>query len=112
MTTPFLLCAAITITSALVSLGFSIAAVRSAEGESRINALYATARSTALAAICLVPLFSSSYEWLVAVASCMILVQAIDAGIGVARKDKMKTFGPAATSLANLLALIWLISRH
>jgi hypothetical protein len=40
----------------------------------------------------------------------MIIVQACDAGIGVAIKDRMKTFGPAGTAVLNLAALIWLPS--
>jgi hypothetical protein len=39
----------------------------------------------------------------------MIIVQACDAVIGTAIKDRMKTFGPAATALLNLAAVIWLI---
>jgi len=37
----------------------------------------------------------------------MIIVQAIDALIGIKINDKMKTFGPAITAVINLSALIW-----
>jgi hypothetical protein len=39
----------------------------------------------------------------------MIIVQACDAVIGTTIKDRMKTFGPAGTSLLNFVAVIWLI---
>jgi hypothetical protein len=39
----------------------------------------------------------------------MIIVQVRDAVIGTTIKDRMKTFGPAGTSLLNIVAVIWLI---
>jgi hypothetical protein len=39
----------------------------------------------------------------------MIIVQAFDAAIGLTIKDRMKTFGPAGTAVANLAALLWLV---
>ena len=39
----------------------------------------------------------------------MIVVQAIDAVIGVAIKDRPKTFGPVVTALVNLAALVWML---
>ena len=52
MTLPFLVCAAVTAISAIVSLGFSIAAVLKADGEAKTIALYACARSLALVRQC------------------------------------------------------------
>ena len=53
MTVPFIFCASITAISAIISLGFSIAA-----------ALYACARSMALVIASAVPFLTGSTEWL------------------------------------------------
>jgi hypothetical protein len=110
MTTPFLVCAAVTAVSAFVSLGFSIASVPGANGQTRTLALYTCARSTAFAIVSLVPFATGWRLWLEAVAVGMIILQALDAGVGVAIRDRMKTFGPAAIAVTNLAALVWLIS--
>src|SRR5882762_8131248 len=102
MTFPFVFCASITAISAITSLGFSIAAVLGATGTARTMALYACARSTALAIASAVPFWTGSTGWLQAVAWSMIIVQACDAVIGGTIKDRMKTFGPAGTALLNL----------
>jgi hypothetical protein len=106
MPTKFGLCLMTTIVSAFVSLGFSIAAVVIKEGDARTLALYAGARSLALAMISVVPIASGSAAWLVASAVGMIIVQSCDAAIGVTIKDRLKTIGPAATAIINLVALI------
>jgi hypothetical protein len=111
MTAPFLVCAAITAVSAFVSLGFSVAAVPRASGETRTLALYACARSIAFAIICVVPFVTGWSLWLEAVAVGMIILQVADAGVGVTIRDRRKTFGPAAIAVTNLAALVWLISR-
>ena len=90
-------------------LGISIAAQRTATGAARTMALYACARSLALFVASVVPFLSGSVGWLLAVAWSMIIVQALDAIVGMTIKDKVKTFGPAATALLNLAAVIWLI---
>src|SRR6266436_9563050 len=108
MTVPFILCASITAISAIISLGFSIAAALGVNGTARIMALYACARSMALAIASAVPFLTGSTEWLQAMAWSMIIVQACDAAIGTTIKDRMKTFGPAGTALLKLVALIWL----
>ncbi|MFD2052904.1 hypothetical protein ACFSQT_07200 [Mesorhizobium calcicola] len=109
MFAPFIVCALVTALSAVVSLGFSLAAAKNATGDARTMALYGCARSVALVVASAVPFFTGSVEWLEAVAWIMILVQAGDAVIGTAIDDRMKTFGPAGASLANLMALLWLI---
>ena len=111
MTTPFLVCATVTAVSAFVSLGFSIASVPGASGQTRTLALYTCARSVAFAAISVVPFATGWSFWLEAVAAGMIILQVLDAGVGVTIKDPKKTFGPAAIAVANLAALVWLISR-
>lgn len=107
MNLPFLACAVVTMVSALVSLGFSVASVPGTTGQTRALALYTCARSVAFATIAAVPLLTGSATWLYAVASGMIVLQGCDALIGVTIKDAMKTFGPAGTALANLAALAW-----
>lgn len=109
MTLPFILCASVTAISAIISLGFSIAAVLGATGTARTMALYACARSTALMIGSAAALLTGSSGWLQAMAWSMIIVQAGDAVIGATIKDPMKTYGPAGTALLNLVALIWLI---
>ncbi len=109
MTVPFILCASITAISAIISLGFSIAAALAATGSARTMALYACARSVALTIASAVPFLTGSTGWLQAIAWSMIIVQAGDAVIGATINDRMKTLGPAGTALLNLVAVIWLI---
>ena len=108
MNTPYLVCASITALSSLVSLGFSYAATRTSEATAQPTARYALARSASLALAALVPFFFRSAEWLAAIALAMALVQAFDALIGAAARDRMKTLGPAAFAILNFLALAWL----
>jgi hypothetical protein len=54
---------------------------------------------------------SSSYADPCSIALAMVIVQAVDAIIGVRIHDRLKTIGPAATSLANAVALIWLLQQ-
>jgi hypothetical protein len=110
MSIPFLSCALITAVSAVISLGFSIAAAFNAAHEVRDMALYTCARSVALVVVSTVPFFTGSTPWLQAIACSMIIVQVCDAAIGVIIKDRIKTFGPAGTALLNLGAVIWLQS--
>ena len=109
MTLPFIFCASITAISAIISLGFSIAAVLGATDTARTMALYVCARSTALVIASAVPFLTGSTGWLEAMAWSMIIVQAGDAIIGGTIRDPMKTYGPAGTAILNLIAVIWLI---
>ena len=109
MTSAFVACAVVTTISAAISLGFSVAAVSPASGQTRTMALYACARSLALTLISLVPFATGSTPWLAAVAVGMIIVQFCDAGVGVTIHDRMKTLGPAGTAVANLAVLIWAV---
>ena len=108
MTVPFLLCAAITAVSALISLGFSIAAVVSSTAVTRVLALYVCSRSLALAVASAIPFFTGSSSWLLAIALCMILVQAGDAAIGAIKNNRTETFGPLGMAILNLVAIAWL----
>jgi hypothetical protein len=109
MTIPFILCVSITAISVVISLGFSVAGALSTANEAKTMALYACVRSLALVLVSAVPFLTGSTPWLLAVACSMTIVQAADAAIGVTIKDRMKTFGPTATAVANLAATIWLL---
>ena len=110
MNMSFIFCALVTVVSAVISLGFSVAATFNTTTEMRNAALYTCARSGALVLASAVPFFTGSTSWLEAIACCMIIVQVCDAGIGVVIKDRMKTFGPAGIALLNIAALIWLLN--
>jgi hypothetical protein len=105
MTVPFVFCASVTVASAIISFGFSVAAVLGSTGEARTIALYACARSVALVVAGAVPFLTGSTQWLQAVALSMIIVQACDTVIGLTIKDRMKTFGPTGIALLNLAAV-------
>jgi hypothetical protein len=110
MNMSFIFCALVTVVSAVISLGFSVAATFNTANEVRNVALYTCARSGALVLASAVPFFTGSTSWLEAIACCMIIVQVCDAWIGVVIKDRMKTFGPAGIALLNLAGLIWLLN--
>jgi hypothetical protein len=119
MTLPFVFCALVTLISAIISLGFSLAAALDTAalgtaalgtiGNARTMAFYACARSVALAIASAIPFLTGSTDWLLAMAWSMIIVQGCDALIGLTIHDRMKTFGPAGTALLNLVAVIWLM---
>ena len=111
MSAAYWLCAAITVVSALVSLGFSIAALRATTTEVRIASMYAFARSLALAIAAVIALILNSVGYLQAVALSMVIVQAADAVIGAMNRERLKTIGPAITALVNAVALGWLASQ-
>ncbi|MEO7617940.1 MAG: hypothetical protein ABIS59_03825 [Candidatus Saccharibacteria bacterium] len=105
MMTPFFFCAAITFISSCVSFGYATQALKASNTASRTNAAYAFSRSFALVILAGAPLINHSTPWLIAAAITMILVQAGDALVGLSIRDNLKTYGPAITSLANLIAL-------
>jgi hypothetical protein len=111
MSAAFWVCAGVTAISAFVSLGYSIAALAGSDTLGRTSSMYASARSLALAVTAVVALFARSSTFLEAIALAMVIVQALDAIIGVRIHDRLKTIGPAATSLANAVALIWLLQQ-
>jgi hypothetical protein len=109
-TLPLLVCAGMTTLSAGISLGFSLAAARSAQGPARALALYASVRSLALFAASLASFVVGGTGWLEAIAASMIMVQAGDALVGVSIKNRMKTIGPFITAAVNAAALWWFLS--
>ena len=111
MSTAFWVCSSITAVSAFVGLGYSIATVGWSPAPQQVPAMYALARSLALAAGAAVALLIQSVAFTEAIAFIMIIVQAVDAVIGVRLHERLRTFGPAATSLANAVALAWLVRQ-
>ncbi len=110
MSLAFWLCAAVSAASAAVSLGFSIAGLATAERNARTASRYALARSIGLAVVATCAFFAGSVAFLAAIAIAMIVVQAGDAVIGVALRDRMKAVGPAATAVVNIVVLVWLLA--
>jgi hypothetical protein len=96
--------AAMTALSALVSAGYSIAAVAQ-YGTGNIYALYALSRSVALVLAVGYALTSRSHTALTATALAMSFIQLIDAWIGSLQHDPAKTFGPLAFAIINFLLL-------
>lgn len=109
--TTYWLCAAFTLISACVSLGYSVASVVGPNAGAAREAEYALARSIALVAVAVVPLFGERHDWLVAVAVAMVMVQALDAVVGARIPDRLKTFGPAGTAAVNLALLLWYVAN-
>jgi hypothetical protein len=106
--TSYWICASFTLVSALVSLGYSAAALRVPDRDEAGPAThYAFVRSVTLAVVALVPLLGARHDWLIAIATAMVLVQAGDAVVGAMTRDRFKTLGPAATALVNLGLLTW-----
>lgn len=99
--------AAMTALSALVSAGYSIAAVAQ-YGSANIYALYALSRSVALVPAVGYAIAKRSNAALAATALAMSFIQLIDAWIGSLQHDPAKTFGPLAFAILNfsLLALL------
>lgn len=109
MSVAFWSCASVTTVSALVSLGYSTAALRasSTAGDAgRVPSMYAFARSLALATTAVVATLEQSVRAVEAAALAMVLVQAFDAVIGVVIRDRLKIFGPAGMALVNAAVLI------
>lgn len=105
-------CYGVTVASALVSVGYSLAATWSG-GRTATNALYATSRSAALAALVVgVPRWRSG-SVLLAAAATMTVVQALDAAVGLTVDDPVKVIGPASTAAATAAtALLYARSRR
>ena len=100
----------LTLASAAVSLVFSVRALRQPDPQRLMVAHYTVARSVALFAVAVVPLFVALDGWLIAVAVAMIVVQALDAVVGIARRDPVFTIGPAVTAAANGAVLVWFLT--
>lgn len=110
MSAAFWICASLTLISSLVSGGYAVIGLREAPRDFRVPSLYALARSTALVSLAVIGLFSASIAFEAAAALSMVLVQGFDAVIGARISDRIKTFGPAITAVANGAALLWMLA--
>jgi hypothetical protein len=95
---------ALTAVSALVSLGFSLAALRTRN----FYAEYAAGRSIALVVAVVVAFFVGSQTLVFVLALVMTVVQALDAVVGARQRDVMKTVGPAVLAVVTCVAGILL----
>lgn len=105
----YYLCAAFTLISSMVSLGFAAQYVRGQAGE---TAWYALSRSVALFCVSLIPLFIVSNELLFITSIAMILVQFFDGSIGIKIRNSFKTWGPWATALFHALLVTFYFVSH
>jgi hypothetical protein len=110
MTVATWVCSLLTIVSACVSLGYSVAGLRAGNGSERLPSSYALARSAALVVVALAAPVTGNLGFIAAAAVAMICVQALDAIIGGKGRDRLKTIGPAITAIANAAALIWALA--
>ncbi len=99
---------AMTAVNGLVSAGFSIAALVTADGSARVLALYAAARSVPLALATLVYLARRATPELRTLALVLAATQALDALIGFTLHDPGKTIGPAVFAILTLAGRAWL----
>jgi hypothetical protein len=97
----FWICAAITSINALVSAGFSLAALRSGD----VYAMYGASRSVALLLIAIALVWLRSRTGIAVMAALMSLVQAGDAIVGVLAHDLVKTLGPVVLCAATFVSL-------
>ncbi|MCU1479425.1 MAG: hypothetical protein JWQ19_211 [Subtercola sp.] len=111
MTTAIWICSVLTIVSALVSLGYAAAGLRSASPSGRLPSSYALSRSMALVVVALAGPFTGNTGFIEAAAVCMICVQLLDAVIGGRSHDLLKTIGPAITAAVNATALVWVFAN-
>jgi anti-sigma factor RsiW len=104
-------CAAITAISALVSAGFSLAAVF-ARTPYDATALYAASRSIALPIAVAVAIFRRSPIGVAILALVMGLVQFFDGFIGIYAHDASKTYGPFVLALLTFITLARLLQTQ
>jgi hypothetical protein len=104
----FLICAGMTMLSAAVSAGFSIAALMG-RGQGDIYAFYAAARSLPLAVVVLGLLWHRSGIGMATMALTMGLIQGCDAGVGLFTGDIGKIAGPAVLAVATLASALALV---
>ena len=108
MTKRFWGCALMTLLSAGVSAGFSLAGLLgSGSGDS--FARYAASRSVALLVTALIAIGVRSGTAIAFLGVAMTSVQAFDGIIGALAHDPSKTYGPFAFAVLNALAVGWFL---
>jgi hypothetical protein len=108
MTKSFWSCAVMTLLSAGVSAGFSLAGLFD-PGSGDSFARYAASRSVALLLTVVIAICVRSRVALAVLGIAMTVVQAFDGVIGALAHNPSKTYGPFAFAILNALAVIWLL---
>ena len=108
MTVQFWICALVTLLSAGVSAGFSLAGLAGTDRGDRY-ARYAASRSVALLLSVLIAIVVRSSPAIVFLGIAMTIVQALDGVIGALAREPMRTYGPFALAVINALAVAWLL---
>ena len=111
MTKRFWSCALLTLLSAGVSAGFSIAGLLN-PGSEESFARYAASRSVALLLTALIAIGIRSRMAIAFLGIAMTVVQAFDGVIGALAHDPSKTYGPFAFAILNALAVAWLLREQ
>jgi hypothetical protein len=97
-----------TLLSAGVSAGFSLAGLLGSENGDRF-ARYAGSRSVALLVTVLIAIGVRSRTAIAFLGIAMTAVQALDSVIGVLAHDPSKAYGPFAFAVLNAFAVGWLL---
>jgi len=111
MTRRFWTCALMTLLSAGVSAGFSLAGLIG-PGRDDSFAQYAASRSVALLLTVLIAIGIRSRMAIAFLGIAMTLVQAFDGAIGALAHDPSKTYGPFAIAVLNALTVGWLLREQ
>src|SRR5258706_15365439 len=107
----FWICALITLLSAGVSAGFSLAALVG-PGRDDSFARYAASRSVALFLTVLIAFGIRSRMAIAFLGIAMTAVQVFDGVIGALAHDPSKTYGPFAFAVLNAVAVGWLLREQ
>jgi hypothetical protein len=102
----FWLCAGFTLFSAIVSVTFSLLALRTTAGQE--YALYAASRSVALPFAVLYAMMRRSHGGIATLALAMTLIQLLDGFIGLHLHDPGRAYGPIAFAAINFGLFLWM----
>ncbi|MCU1305695.1 MAG: hypothetical protein JWN45_390 [Acidobacteriaceae bacterium] len=111
MTKRFWICALMTLLSAAVSAGFSLAGLLGA-GSGDSFARYAASRSVALLLTVLIAICVRSRMAIAFLGIAMTIVQAFDGIIGALAHDPSKTYAPFAFAIFNAVVVRWLLREE
>jgi hypothetical protein len=104
---PFIALYAVTLINVLVAAGFAISGIAETERETkaRVYALYAAARTIALALAVVVAMLAHSGEAVLWLGLLGGIVQLLDGGIGIVQRNVGKTFGPLVIAIIQFAVL-------
>lgn len=83
----------VTLASAVLGTIFAVSAVRTKDGPKTVS-FYLLARSVALTAAALVPIFIKSAVLLAVLTGVMLTIQILDGMVGICIKNPLRTWGP------------------